>query len=303
MSGGGGDGDIGGNHNGTPLDSSFANLANPAAGCLNMDGIEIPCTWLTAGAFTWTYLHFEAQKQPFIVGYRYKRVPNGHASLTINGDVIDDSDEVIRIKTTEQRIPIYGTSSVFWSPVIPQPQKSIDPKTIKGAIRDCISELYGKNYALVDFKATTKPARAGGDQFNGATTIRDVNNGVEANIVSDPTPPLGAQSYMVAHSLGGETPVKNPWNPWWGFVRSGRDTAGHAPSESRYPALFGRSPFLQSQVHELGVSLSELTNRYHPKDWQYLPGNDLDPADHDNGPQFENCVGQKVYSSLGLKPR
>jgi YD repeat-containing protein len=41
----GGDGDLGSNHNGGPADSRFSNMANPAAGCFNVNGVDLPCTW------------------------------------------------------------------------------------------------------------------------------------------------------------------------------------------------------------------------------------------------------------------
>jgi YD repeat-containing protein len=41
----GGDGDLGGNHNGGPSDSRFSDMANPAAGCYSVGGVDLPCTW------------------------------------------------------------------------------------------------------------------------------------------------------------------------------------------------------------------------------------------------------------------
>jgi YD repeat-containing protein len=41
----GGDGDIGGNHNGGPSDSRFSDMSNPAAGCYSVGGVDLPCTW------------------------------------------------------------------------------------------------------------------------------------------------------------------------------------------------------------------------------------------------------------------
>ena len=53
----GGDGDIGGNHNGGPNDSRFSDIANPAAGCYNVGGVDLPCTWSIFDVFdffVWT---------------------------------------------------------------------------------------------------------------------------------------------------------------------------------------------------------------------------------------------------------
>jgi YD repeat-containing protein len=201
------------------------------------------------------------------------------------------------------RDPATGLLGYFSSPKKKSTEPKVDPQVVKQAVQDCITELYGKNYSLVDFKATQKPKdAASGDEFNGVTTIKDNTFGVEQNIVSDPTPPPDAQAAMVAQGLAGATASKNPWNPWWGFVRYGRAKAGATNGDLRYPKLFGRNPYLGTQIHELGVALSELTNHYHPNDFQYLPSNTLDPKDHDNGPQFEDCVGQKVYAASGLTP-
>jgi YD repeat-containing protein len=53
----GGDGDIGGNHNGGPTDSRFSDMANPAAGCYDVGGAVLPCTWSifdVLDKFVWT---------------------------------------------------------------------------------------------------------------------------------------------------------------------------------------------------------------------------------------------------------
>ena len=52
----GGDGDIGSNHNGGQADSRFSNMANPAAGCYEVGGVVLPCTWSSFDvmwAFVW----------------------------------------------------------------------------------------------------------------------------------------------------------------------------------------------------------------------------------------------------------
>jgi hypothetical protein len=53
----GGDGDIGGNHNGGPSDSRFSDMSNPAAGCYSVGGVDLPCTWSVFDVldfFVWT---------------------------------------------------------------------------------------------------------------------------------------------------------------------------------------------------------------------------------------------------------
>ena len=110
---------------------------------------------------------------------------------------------------------------------------------LKQAISDCISEMW-PDYALVSFKVTRKPTPGtSGDEFNGETQIKDIHNNVTATIVSDPTPDAGPQAAMDHFGLGGATPVGKPFNPWWGYVRWGRETYGSAASEYVYPALYG----------------------------------------------------------------
>jgi YD repeat-containing protein len=53
----GGDGDIGSNHNGGPTDSRYSDMANPAAGCYDVGGAILPCTWSifdVLDLFVWT---------------------------------------------------------------------------------------------------------------------------------------------------------------------------------------------------------------------------------------------------------
>ena len=142
-----------------------------------------------------------------------------------------------------------------------------------------------------------------GDQFNGETKIKDVHTSKTATIVSDPTPDARTQAAMDQRGLGGATPVQNPWNPYWGYVRWGRDTYGSATSEYVYPALYGANKYLQTQIHELGVSLSRLTEKFYPHNWRKLGSHYFDPSDSDNGNQFEDCVGKKVYHQMNLTPQ
>ena len=184
-----------------------------------------------------------------------------------------------------------------------QKKRKIEPAVIKKAIADCISEMW-PDLALVDFTATQKPTgRENTDTFNGVTEVKDVHDGRTAKIVSDPTPPPEAQAAMDKRRLGGATPIANPWNPYWGYVRWGREGYGSAASEYVYSELYGANPYLQTQIHELGVSLSRIVQKFYPQNWRQLGRNYLDPADTDNGPQFEDCVGKKVYQQMGLKPR
>ena len=171
------------------------------------------------------------------------------------------------------------------------------------AIADCISEMW-PDYSLVSFTATKKPA--GGrsrDEFNGETQIKDVHTNKTAIIVSDPTPDAITQAAMDTNGLGGATPSANPWNPYWGFVRWGRDIYGSAASEYVYPILYGTNKYLQTQIHELGVSLSQITKKFYLKNWKPLGAHYFDPHDFDNGSQFEDCVGKKSYDQLGLTPQ
>ncbi|HKU76563.1 MAG TPA: DUF4214 domain-containing protein [Pyrinomonadaceae bacterium] len=63
----GGDGDIGGNHHGGPTDSRFSDMANPAAGCYNVGGVDLPCTWSIFDVFdffVWTPARNAAASAP-----------------------------------------------------------------------------------------------------------------------------------------------------------------------------------------------------------------------------------------------
>ncbi|HEX5602417.1 MAG TPA: DUF4214 domain-containing protein [Pyrinomonadaceae bacterium] len=63
----GGDGDIGGNRNGGPTDSRFSDMANPAAGCYNVNGVDLPCTWSIFDVFdffVWTPARNAAASAP-----------------------------------------------------------------------------------------------------------------------------------------------------------------------------------------------------------------------------------------------
>jgi YD repeat-containing protein len=63
----GGDGDIGGSHNGGSADSRFSDMANPAAGCYNVGGVELPCTWSLFDVFdmfVWTPARNAAASAP-----------------------------------------------------------------------------------------------------------------------------------------------------------------------------------------------------------------------------------------------
>jgi hypothetical protein len=181
------------------------------------------------------------------------------------------------------------------------PQKtSIDPEIIKKAISDCISAMY-PHYALVDFIATRKPVEAKGDKddrFIGLTTIKDVNTGSTGTIVNDPTPAKSILREIQTHGRG----LTRSDNPWWGYVAPDVDQL-NAPDTSQvvYPELYGALPFFKTQIHELGGALGLITKMYYPSDYR-LFNNRLAPNHQDNGPAFEDCVGRRVYQSLGLTP-
>lgn len=187
----------------------------------------------------------------------------------------------------------------------PQKQKPVDINIIKEAIGECISELF-THYSLVDFKPTTKPPNKGtgtpkDNQYNGITKIRDVGTGQEIEIYSDPTPPADLYNEMVrVHGADGST---SSGNPWWGYVDPNADTRQiREPGEIRYPQLWnGQLRFVRVQTHELGGALHFLYTRYYASE-AFLHPNHLKPSDRDDGPPFEDCVGQKVYQKLGLKP-
>ncbi|HEU4934021.1 MAG TPA: DUF4157 domain-containing protein, partial [Pyrinomonadaceae bacterium] len=63
----GGDGDLGGTHNGGPTDSRFSDMSNPAAGCYDVGGAILPCTWSifdVLDKFVWTPARNPAASAP-----------------------------------------------------------------------------------------------------------------------------------------------------------------------------------------------------------------------------------------------
>jgi len=71
--GGGGEGDLE-NHSGTPTDSRFSDIANLGAGCMDLDGIEMPCGAPVnsgQGSLSWLYVFYQSKS---LIGYRNKGV-------------------------------------------------------------------------------------------------------------------------------------------------------------------------------------------------------------------------------------
>ena len=195
---------------------------------------------------------------------------------------------------------------------------------IKKALTICIPQLY-PHYELVNFTPTKKPVGANGksevdDKFNGVTKLRDKTNGIEFDIVNDPTPPdTRPFSYLQASlQKGGITDLENPW---WNYTSPVRDEVNFLqPGEIRYKKLWvdGGFRFVRTQIHELGAALGTgpitrtLPNgerltlggiewTYHGGDYT-VPPNDLDPTHPDNGPALEDCVGREVYKMTGDTP-
>lgn len=168
----------------------------------------------------------------------------------------------------------------------------IDEKMLEDALRECIPELYPM-FRFVSLVITTPTS-------DGVIRIRDAHNGTEANLINDSTPPKDVVADIKDNGGRGRN---DSVNPWWTYSIASSNSPELRPGEKRYPDLYlaPKMDWFRTQIHETGAVLTYLRNRYYRT--AYLPfPSDLHREHDDDGPAMEDCVGEKVYAKLGLKP-
>jgi hypothetical protein len=180
--------------------------------------------------------------------------------------------------------------------------KVVDLSVLQSSLKTCIHKLW-EMFEMTSFKPTTAPNlnSKDHDQYNGVVGIRDVWSGSTFNVVNDPTPPADVRDDIIYHKARGST---DPLHPFWNYAYP-QGSLKTRPGEKRYPELFGllTMDYIRVQIHELGASLSDIRNLYHPAMWRRrIDDNNLDPEHDDDGPSLEECVGSEYYKQLGLRP-
>jgi hypothetical protein len=303
----GGDGDIGHSHNGGPADSRFSDMANPAAGCFSVGGVDLPCTWSSFDVFeffVWGPARQPAKAAHNPDGFR-TWVPGNWLVPLKPPNPFEQVGDVVRTTTThyENYVPGHWVPRSTPNPflnitVVQKAKKQTLSKEMRAnveqALSECIPELYSQ-YSFVSFQPTQADA-------DGIVRIRDVQSGAEANIVSDSSPPPEVVKLLVANDARG---MGDSRNPWWTYAVSPMSAPSLRPGEMRYPSLYLTTPgmdWVRTQIHETGAALTHIRDRYYPGPWAVPDREGLDPRHPDDGPAMENCVGKKIYQRLGLKP-
>jgi hypothetical protein len=88
---------------------------------------------------------------------------------------------------------------------------------------------------------------------NGLIRIRDVQSGIEADIVSDSTPPPYVSQVLQNRNARGATSKENPW---WTYAIAAINAPTLRPGEKRFPTLYlaPGMDWVRTQIHEGGGS-------------------------------------------------
>jgi RHS repeat-associated protein len=170
---------------------------------------------------------------------------------------------------------------------------------LKNALTSCIREFFTDKISLVDFSPTGKgqDGRFSGKDSWGTSfdIVNDSHSYSRAGLLRLNVQALGPQVLLEGNRRVGVTysgepysdPITGiempaPGNPWWNFTASDRDK-GRTEQQDFTPCI---NPFVLTQVHELGNSLSFITG---------IKRSTPTRTDQDTGAAFEECTFNKYY--------